>query len=176
MRAWNDWYHCTGNTYGTWLPGSELGWREYQHRQHVDGDYRSPPPDTAHRRNRLAMAKRDLKRDPVYLSSEAQRVVCESFRKVLDGKGVEVVSIAIDTHHFHLLARFPDHNPRHLIGIAKRTASTVLKRLGLAVPGGVWARRSLCKPIVDRAHQVNTAKYIVAHAAKGATVWRLDAQ
>jgi hypothetical protein len=21
VLAWNDWYHCMGNTYGTWLPG-----------------------------------------------------------------------------------------------------------------------------------------------------------
>ena len=28
MPAWNGWYHVTGNTYGTWLPGDPRGWRE----------------------------------------------------------------------------------------------------------------------------------------------------
>jgi hypothetical protein len=42
---WNDWYHCMGNTFGTWLPGSPKGFRTRHHREHVQGDYKNPPPN-----------------------------------------------------------------------------------------------------------------------------------
>ena len=44
MSPWNDWYHTTAHTYGTWLRGDARGWRARHHREHVDGDYRNPPP------------------------------------------------------------------------------------------------------------------------------------
>jgi hypothetical protein len=42
--GWNSWHHCTGSTYGAWLRGDPPGWRSKQHREHVDGDYKRPPP------------------------------------------------------------------------------------------------------------------------------------
>ena len=48
MGAWNGWYHVNGNTYGTWLPGDERGWRSRHHKVHVNGDYKNPPPPGAH--------------------------------------------------------------------------------------------------------------------------------
>ena len=44
MQPWRHWYHCNGSTYGTWLPGDPRGWRSRNHRVHVPGDYRTPPP------------------------------------------------------------------------------------------------------------------------------------
>jgi hypothetical protein len=44
MSAWRDWYHVTGSTYGAWLPGDPRGFRTRHHRQHVEGDYKDPPP------------------------------------------------------------------------------------------------------------------------------------
>lgn len=41
---WNDWCHCMGHTYGTWLPGDPCSFRTRHHRQHIEGDYRNPPP------------------------------------------------------------------------------------------------------------------------------------
>ena len=41
-QPWNDWYHCNGNTYGTWVRGSELGYRERHHRKHVGGGLQAP--------------------------------------------------------------------------------------------------------------------------------------
>ena len=32
---WNDWYHCNGNTYGTWLRGDPRGFRERRHRLEI---------------------------------------------------------------------------------------------------------------------------------------------
>jgi hypothetical protein len=44
IAPWNHWYHCMGNTFGTWLPGSPKGFRTRHHREHVEGDYKHPPP------------------------------------------------------------------------------------------------------------------------------------
>jgi hypothetical protein len=38
------WYHSITSTYGAWLYGDERGFRTRHHREHVDGDYKSPPP------------------------------------------------------------------------------------------------------------------------------------
>lgn len=46
IQPWNDWYHIMCHTYGTWLPGDPRGFRTRHHREHVEGDYKSPPhPD-----------------------------------------------------------------------------------------------------------------------------------
>ena len=42
MLPWNDWYHCTTHTYGSWLRGDRRGWRARHHREHVQGDYKNP--------------------------------------------------------------------------------------------------------------------------------------
>lgn len=67
---WRDWYHVNGNTYGTWLRGSELGFRSRHHRDHVEGDYRHPPPPGWHDGLR-AHVRANMKRPPVTLSVAA---------------------------------------------------------------------------------------------------------
>src|SRR3954468_9029001 len=55
---WNNWYHCMGNTYGTWLPGDPRGFRTRLHREHVEGDYRNPPKEDY--RQRAGASRRTL--------------------------------------------------------------------------------------------------------------------
>ena len=38
------WFHCISTTYGAWLYGDARGFRTRHHREHIVGDYRSPPP------------------------------------------------------------------------------------------------------------------------------------
>ena len=38
------WFHCTTHTYGAWLYGDPRGFRTRHHREHVEGDYKNPPP------------------------------------------------------------------------------------------------------------------------------------
>ena len=38
------WYHIIVTTYGAWLDGDARGFRTRHHREHVEGDYKSPPP------------------------------------------------------------------------------------------------------------------------------------
>ena len=84
---------------------------------------------------------------------------------------IEVAVLCVDDHHFHVLARVPDHNPRRWIGIAKKESARALSRANLVSPGGVWAVRFRCLPITNKAHFENAQKYIADHASRGASVW-----
>src|ERR1700722_14324129 len=89
-RAWNSWFHCMSNTYGTWLRGDPRGWRSRNHREHVDGDYRSPPPrgkyKIMHDRSKSLM-----KRDRVLLNKTTARTALNAVVECLIGDGIEVV-------------------------------------------------------------------------------------
>jgi hypothetical protein len=38
------WYHIMLTTSGDWLYGDARGFRTRHHREHVEGDYKNPPP------------------------------------------------------------------------------------------------------------------------------------
>ena len=172
---WNDRYHCTANTYGTWLRGDPRGWRARHHREHVEGDYKNPPPegkcDKLHE-----YSKRLMKRDPVHVGRELRKTVVEEFALRLWQEGSDVIVGCFDDHHLHVLHRARDHNPRHLIGIAKKHTSHLLRQLGLRVaPGGIWAKRSKAIPIKNRAHPLNVSGYIFDHEERGAAIIAIPA-
>jgi REP element-mobilizing transposase RayT len=169
---WNNWYHVMCHTFGTWLPGDDRGFRTRHHREHVEGDYRNPPPAGRYGA-RHAHAKSLMTRPPVYLTVEQRRRALDHIVASLKKWNVETVVVAIDRVHLHLLIRCPDHNPRHWVGLAKKESSAYLQREGLAPPGGLWATRCKCEPIRDRRHQVNAANYILRHGRAGAAIWRL---
>ncbi len=170
MGAWNGWYHVTGCTYGSWLPGDPRGWRERHHRKHVEGDYRNPPAAGVHEQ-KLARSRALMNRDAVRLSSEAAAVAARVMASSLRRHEREVLVVAVDDHHYHILVRCDDGRPRHWVGIAKKDSARELSRLGIAKEGGVWAVRCRCLGVRDREHQVNAYRYIGSHAERGASVW-----
>ena len=167
---WHDWYHCMGHTYGTWLPGDPKGFRTRHHREHVEGDYKHPPPrgkyDQRHRH-----AKDLMKRDPVHLTMEQRKLIVQLLVESLQRRHLEVIVASVTEIHFHLLARFPDHNPRHWLGVAKKESSHYAKQAKLGVEGGLWAVRTKDLPAKNRGHQVATAGYIYDHLSEGGAVW-----
>jgi hypothetical protein len=171
MRPWDDWYHCMGNTYGTWLPGDPRGFRTWHHREHVEGDYRNPPPKGTYNW-RHKDSKDAMNREPVFLNwGQRQRAVDEFVRSFAKWK-IKVQAISIDRVHLHVLGRFPRHNPRHFLGLVKKESSAYMKQKQLAPQGGLWATRTECKPINDASHHANVAQYILDHVKKGAVIWR----
>ena len=167
-RPWNNWYHCNGNTYGTWLRGDPRGFRERHHRRHVEGDYKKPPPPGKHDAM-LERSRNLLKRAPIHLDKEQRRIAADAIVTKLLKDSIDVIAVSVDDHHFHLLARFPDHRPRHWIGRAKKHASELLTNFQLK--GRVWAQGCRSLPITDRHHQINTYEYIIGHRKQGAGVW-----
>jgi hypothetical protein len=190
-KPWNDWYHCMGSTYGTWLYGDARGFRTRHHREHVEGDYRDPPPSGMY--EPIARRSAESMRTPVVtLSPDDRIVVCRAMGDRLLDYRVELVDLAVGGKHFHLLARFPrtlelrkgagppanllrdgrNPIPRHILGRAKRAASLAMTRLGRKPEGhSLWARRAKTLPIRGRGHQLAVVRYIRSHARQGAVVW-----
>jgi hypothetical protein len=167
---WNDWYHLMSHTYGTWLPGDPKGFRTRHHREHIEGDYKNPPP-AGRDAGRWEQSKKLMKRDPIYLDvAQRQRAVLE-FVKSFAKQGIELKAIAIDRIHIHGLTRVVDHNPRHHMGVAKRECSHYMKVAGLAPVRGLWAVRCECVPIEHRQHFENVDNYILDHEEQGAAIW-----
>lgn len=75
---WNDWYHCMGHTYGTWLPGDPRSFRTRHHREHIVGDYKNPPPPGMYDK-RHAKAKSLMTRPAVFLSDEQRAAAVDEF-------------------------------------------------------------------------------------------------
>jgi len=190
-NAWNNWYHVIGSTHGTWLQGDPRGFRTFQHRQHVDGDYRHPPPAGVYAPI-FVRCKARLKHPPVELTTAQRDLLCRALAERLRDNGTELVALAVAMNHSHLLARFPalpserrakwaeallndgrDPAPRHWLAMARKHGSYELRRAGLKPDGPVWADRPKCDPIRDRMHQVNVARYIRDHTRIGAAVWYL---
>lgn len=179
--------HCTGSTYGTWLRGDPRGWRARDHREHVEGDYRSPPPrgtyDALH-----AQSKGLMKRPGVVLEWDGRVEACRAMVAALQYHECEVANLCVGARHWHALVRFfplsdlkwflidmeglsKNRDPRHLMGIAKKESARSLSELGLAQPGGVWARRCGRRYVKDEGHFTYVRDtYIPGHAKKGAAV------
>lgn len=159
-----------GHTYGTWLPGDPKGFRTRHHREHVDGDYKNPPPKGKYDR-RWERAKQLMKRDPVYLNPDQRGRAVQEFVRAFAKWHVELRIISIDRIHLHALAQFVQGDPRHFVGLAKKECSAYMKRDGLAPDGGLWAVRCKCLPVHDREHFDNVTDYIRDHESAGAVVW-----
>jgi hypothetical protein len=170
-QPWNDWYHVTIHTYGSWLRGDPRGWRSRHHREHVDGDYKNPPPKGKYD-ELYELSKSLMTRDPVRIAKSLREFVVARFVERLLWEQIEVLVCSADATHVHVLARFPDHSPRHWTGLSKKHTSHSVRQEGLRdTPGGLWAKRGSVKPIADRGHQLATFNYIWDHRLAGAAVW-----
>jgi len=89
----------------------------------------------------------------------------------LERRNIEVAVACVTEVHFHILARLPDHNARHWVGVAKKESAHHAKEEANTPGGGLWAVRSKSLPIRDRGHQINSAKYIFDHRSQGGAVW-----
>lgn len=187
MPAWNNWYHCIVSTYGAWLPGDPRAFRTRKHREHVEGDYKSPPPKGVYEQRHQQSQDR-MKRDAVSLSEAMRCLVLDEIVQSAEKHRVELLAISVSAMHFHLLGKFSMHRRkptlderglqtssiddpvRHIVGQFKQWSSKRLIRDGLA-DAGLWGKRGKIVPIKDRRHQINTFKYICKHRQEGAALW-----
>lgn len=192
---WDGWYHCMGNTYGTWLRGDDRGWRARHHREHVRGDYKHPPPPGQYAKQKQ-QSQTAMKRPPVRFTEAQRQIVCDALIEKLERDEVEVAACVVTSTHFHLVARFPnwkrpgmaipglvkqnkpqrgapslDPAPRHYLGRAKKHASHTLREQNLSTPGGAWATRTTAKSIESQSHYDQLINhYLPRHLAQGATL------
>ncbi len=190
-NAWHNFYHCVGGTYGTWLRGDPRGYRTWQHQNHIDGDYKNPPPDGVYAPI-FEYSKKQLKHPPTKLTKLQCQVLCHAMIERLLADDCEPIALAIEINHFHLLARFRhmemserDHQrqaiihdgrdpaPRYHLGRARQAGTFALTQQHLKPQGPVWGRRPSCKPVTSRDHQLKVAGYIKRHQEHDAAVWHL---
>src|SRR5262245_35779793 len=95
------WYHHVLTTYGAWLYGDERGFRTRHHREHIEGDYKNPPPPGMYA-HLLERSQQYLKQEPVVLLSELRSVVGNALRERLTGLGSLVICMAVAGQHAHL--------------------------------------------------------------------------
>ena len=178
---WEYWYHCVGNTYGSWLPGDPRGFRMHHHRKHIDGDYKNPPPvgkyEYLHQ-----YSTQTMKRDAVSLNLQEQQIVLDCFEDSLLMNEIPIAVMSVSATHAHILARFVRGRttlsgkpiadpPRHYFGIARKRAARQLSDEGLISPGGVWSKSTTIVPIADERHFNNVLGYITRHEEEGAVIW-----
>lgn len=163
------WFHCVSHTYGAWLYGDPRGFRTRHHREHVDGNYKNPPPPGTYA-NELARSKRLLKQPPVVVSPDWRPVFGAAVRDKLLVLGAQLLCVSMGSTHAHLLAKMPPGPvPREWVGRAKKHSNFIGKEHGWT--GKLWAVRCKVVPITDRGHQLNVFRYILKHVHEGAWVW-----
>jgi Transposase IS200 like len=163
------WFHITIHAYGAWLYGDQRGFRTRHHREHIEGDYKNPPPDGKYDKE-LERSKKLMKQEAVSLTSDWRKVVGTALRENLTTLGAQVLCVSMSSTHAHILAKMPPGpTPRHWIGRAKAKTSLIAKDHGWV--GKLWAVRCKVTPIKNRQHQMNTFTYILAHVDEGAWVW-----
>src|SRR5438874_3198184 len=90
------WIHFVETVYGAWLYGDARGFRTRHHREHVEGDYRSPPPagkyDPELKRSRAL-----LKQEPVRLSAEWRKIIGSAVRDKLQTLGAQVLCVSMSS-------------------------------------------------------------------------------
>jgi REP element-mobilizing transposase RayT len=163
------WFHLTTHTYGAWLYGSPRSFRTRHHCEHIEGDYKNPPPPGKYDKQ-FQRSKRLLKQEPVKLSPEWRKVIGLALIEKLQALGAQVLTVCVGATHIHVLAKMPPGPvPRTWVGRAKKHAHFICKEKGWT--GKLWAIRGKVQPIKDRQHQLNTFQYILDHIHEGAWVW-----
>jgi len=102
---WNGYWHTIATFKNNWLRGDPRGWRARHHREHVDGDYKQPPPRHMYeviRRESIAM----MKKPAVRLGWDARLRLCAVYTSALEFYGAEVIDVAVAVTHVHALVRF----------------------------------------------------------------------
>ena len=163
------WFHFIETTYGSWLYGDARGFRTRHHREHVEGDYKNPPPPDkyAFERQRSIVS---LKQPPVILATEWRPIIGGAVRDRLQQVGAFVLCLAQAGQHLHLLAKLPiGIKPRIWMGLGKKHSAFEAKARGWK--GKLWGKRGNELKVRDRAHQLNVYHYILDHAKENAWVW-----
>jgi hypothetical protein len=125
-----------------------------------------------------------MKRERVVLTPEQREFACRALVDALLEREIEVIALCVAAKHWHGLLRFRDlakhrrqnRDARILIGQAKGKCARLMSKSGVAPEGGIWGKKCRVRPVKNRAHQLNIAKYIAAHRKKGAFALLLPAK
>lgn len=112
-------FFLTWPTYGTWLPGDDRGWLEYQHGWHVGDEAR---------RN-WAMAK--MREDACLLVPRQRELVEHTVHRHCEIRGWELFVVNCRSNHIHVVVA-ANKNPKVVIAQLKAWSTRRLKEMQLA--------------------------------------------
>jgi hypothetical protein len=161
------WYHIVLTTYGNWLPGDPRGFRTRHHRQHVDGDYKSPPGEDYS--GLYAKSSLQMNHAPAQIDVDYRSVLGLALIEHLRRLGGFVLTAAVTGNHVHLLVKIPRAQARHWVGLAKKHAWFEMRDAGWNKK--LWAKRGKADRVDSKSHHKNCFAYIVNHLRQGAWVW-----
>jgi hypothetical protein len=150
------------------LDGDARGFHTRHHREHVDGDYKKPPPADEYAK-RAARSRESLKQAPVEWASEWRGIVGSALVERFQKLGAFVLCASVSRQHAHLLVKTPRKLARPWSGLAKKHAWFVAREKGWKEM--MWGKRGKQLPVRNRAHQLNVYQYILAHEKEGARIW-----
>jgi hypothetical protein len=163
------WHHVIVTTYGAWLDGDARGFRTRHHREHIEGDYKNPPPLERYA-DRRQLSQHSLSIPPVALGSSWRPIIGKALVERLQGLGGFVLCAALSRQHGHLLVKCPRGMARAWTGLAKKHAWFIARDAGWR--SKLWGIRSRAIEIRERRHQLNVYRYILGHAPQGAWLWK----
>jgi REP element-mobilizing transposase RayT len=163
------WIHFVETMYGCWLYGDPRGFRTRHHREHVEGDYKRPPPPGRYI-DRCYRSRASLKQPPVTVPIKLRAFIGTAIRERLEQQGAFVLCLAVSGKHLHLLAKLPPRlDDRDVMGIAKKHTTFEMRKQ--AWKGKLWAKRGKELAVRTRKHHQGAYWYILRHASEGAYVW-----
>jgi hypothetical protein len=162
------WFHLILTAYGAWLYGDARDFRTRHHREHVEGDYKDPPPSGMYG-DKEAQSRASLKQEPVAWSPQWRAIVGGAVVARLQHLGAFVLCAAVSRQHIHILVKLPRQQARPWSGLAKKHAWFIARDQGWV--GKMWGKRGKQDPVRDRRHQLNVYRYILDHEKQGAWVW-----
>lgn len=174
QTPWRNWYHCTVSTYGTWLPGDPRGWRERDHHEHIEGDYKHPPKPSNFNTGRHNHSKRLLRFDPYHIAPPDRETIGRLLLESLEIQKISLLSLAVCENNFHALIQCHNRRPKPTLGQAKkhvtfRFAPIINEQTKERRP--IWEGEGGAKPINDEAHARNAYQYILDHIHEGGWTW-----
>ena len=135
--------------------------------------WRNPPPPGMYAEEERR-SRESLVQHAVILPPEWRPRVGRAIWQELTRRGAWLLAIAVAGQHVHMLVKLPLGRQRKWTGFAKRQSTPDMRSRGWQ--GKLWAVRSKCIKIRNRAHLVNTFNYILRHAEEGAwvSVWKVE--
>jgi hypothetical protein len=162
MSADMLWFHVVLTAYGAWLPGDPRGFRTRHHREHVEGDYKNPPPPGVYEA-RHAKSKQLLKFPPMIFPTEHRKTIGMAAKDKIEKLGGQVIAIAVADKHVHFLAKMPWNKAYEWAGAAKRHVWFEMREVGRSAK--LWAKEPWARTIKDR----GPAQRLLVHRSPSGT-------
>ncbi|MEM6470997.1 MAG: transposase [Planctomycetota bacterium] len=141
-------FFLTWPTYGTWLPGDQRGWVEYQH------GWQLPDPP------RVLIAQSRMKESACVLDRAARNVFCGQVHETCQYRKWTLYAVDCRSNHIHIVVGAHDTDPRKIRIDIKAWCTRRLKQQ--IDPGRLnwWAERGSIRYVWNEVQLSRVVKYV----------------